>query len=296
MGFLENLKTFAEAKFKLRLDFLNNLTIGKKTNINVTVNLTGDVNAKPMEVQDQTLNIGLRNLPVEETKQVHELLRDALQKEGVRFIENKAEKVVEDIIENENVDEIQKVLNKLRPYLPSKDIAILRASLYLRKIFKSEGEGKSSGTLKQQIMLRHGDRGRKIANLCTAEYFHEQIIPLLDQMQSAPNFVLEDFLRVYNTIIDEHGFAVFLVASWTEEQMLEAIKKKISANLKYGLRYIHIHVIGNQAVKKAQAAVAEMLASFKKIVKESEKVTGNVLYMKLIFDATIAEDLNKELL
>jgi DNA-binding protein YbaB len=293
MGFLENLKTLAEVRFHLKLDLLKNIVIGKKSDVHVTVNITGDVNAKPMMIDEKTINIGLRNLPPKEAEEIQDLLRDALEKEGIHFIEKKAEATIEDIIQNEHADENKKILETLLPYIPSKDVGILRASLYLRKIFKNEGEGRHTGHWKSQIMLKYGDRGRKIANLCTAGYFEEQIIPLLEQMRKGPKFVLEDFQKVYDTIIEEHGFAVFVVSTWEEPQIRAAIKKKIETNLRYGLKYIHIHVIGRPALKKTQAAVTDLLKVFKKLVLETEKVSGNVLYMKLIFESSISDDLKE---
>src|SRR3989338_10998460 len=157
MGFLENLKTLAEVRFNLKLDFLKNIVIGKKSDIHITVNITGDVNAKPMIIDEKTINIGLRKLSPKDAEDIQGLLRDALEKEGYHFIEKKAEATIEDIIQNEHADETQKILETLRPYLPSKDVNILRASLYMRKIFKNEGDGKHTGHLKGQIMLKHDD-------------------------------------------------------------------------------------------------------------------------------------------
>ncbi len=283
-------------------DFWKNILKGI-IQVNVTINLPEkfDVNTtniknyhliyKPdsprIELDPQNDKTLLINL-AEQEKLIEEAIRAAVTSEGIPLIEQSAEQLIEDFKSSGTFLEVRKVVDSLTAFIPPSDLLILRASLYLRSVFKSGLGGGEVQRLKQDIILRFGDRGRNITNLCTAGYFETTIIPLLEAMKESPDFLPDHFTRIYNLLIDQHAFAVFVSGWMDQEKVTKAIMNQINANCKYGVKYVYIHGIGTENIKKIRKAVELILVTSEAIEKTNEDMLGKVISVRLIFNADLA--------
>ncbi|MBI3317915.1 MAG: hypothetical protein HYZ90_02035 [Candidatus Omnitrophica bacterium] len=259
MAFLEKLKHL------IKVDLRNLINV----RINITVNKDSPVS---LGSDKRVLNIDLEGLPAAEKGKVLEAIKDTVEKDGSALIETSAEKIVREIKHSEQLPEMQKILEALRDYIPSSDLPILRAALYIRKKFK-EGPIGSVKPLKDDIFRKYGDRGAKISNLCSAGYIESMIIPLLEDMKSDLDFSRERFQQSYETIVVESGFAVFVHAAMSKEQIRREALEKIKTGYKYGQRRLHIHGIGKANIENVRE-VADQLTCPPKTGPIAMRVSG----------------------
>ena len=142
----------------------------------------------------------------------------------------------------------QQLLDFFRNKIPEQDIYILRASLYIKKL---RGERKNVDALKWQIMDRYGERGKNIVNLCSAGYFESLIKPLYEHMNKQPRFSGKKFLSIYNRIVEEHAFAIFVHRNMTKS----ALKSEIEKRIKYAIQTFNIHALGKQNIEKIKDTI-----------------------------------------
>lgn len=209
---------------------------------NETEKITINDNKKVINVTININKLESENIPLLKTT-----LTELVTENDELLIEDNARKTLEDFSNVDKQRANQSVLEYFKGKIPSKDIEILRASLYLKSVFEREGP---VFQLKQDIMNRFGDRGRNISNLCTAGYFTSQIKPLYDEMYAQPNFSPDEFLKVYEIIVTESPYAVFINAGMSQEDVKREVLDRIEVDKKYGIKYLNIHGIGKDNVDK----------------------------------------------
>ncbi len=287
MSWREKVKKFIDGLIKISVE----IDLRKFVNIEVkNYHITSSKENPPLELADDksTLRINLEKVDEEQRKTLQSAIRNAVEQEDYLLIEKSSVEILSDFKEIDSSEEVKKIIEPLKDFIPPQDLQALRASMYLRKRFQGK---ESIQNLKNDIVVKFGDRGRRIANLCTAGYFEKTIIPLLEEMKTDSGFSKEKFQPIYETIIAESGFAVFVSARMTGEQVVSSIREKIKANIKYGLKHINIHGIGQMNVKKIRETVEELLSKLRGLEKTIENKIGNTIYVRLEFQPDLGKAL-----
>lgn len=248
-------------------------------NVHVTNNQQSP--SPPLKVENKILYINLNEFPPDIKKKV---LQEAVLKDAIPLIEESAEKTLEDFKKAELSSGFADVINPLHEYIPDSDLLALRASLFIRQKFK---KGENIHERRLDVIYKFGERGRKITNLCTAEYFESTIIPLLNEMRAGSDFSKEKFLNIYNLIIEESGFAVFVSGGMKQDKVKKKIVDKIRSNIKYGIKFVHIHGIGKENIQKIRKAVGEIMKDG--IEKTNEDMVGNAIYVRLALEPDLID-------
>ncbi|MBI3322453.1 MAG: hypothetical protein HYZ94_02090 [Candidatus Omnitrophica bacterium] len=280
-GWLEKLRGIVDIKVKIDLRGFR------------LFNITVNQNAPLVDDRKQAVNINLGNLDPRKRAELLSSVRDAILKEDFLLLESSAEITVEDIKQVESSVDFQQVIQTLSPYVLPSDIPILKAALYLRKKYQEGSSPELIQILKGDIVERYGTRGGRIANLCSAGYLEDMILPLLKEMQSAPD-VKDEFKKSYETIIAESGFAVFVNLWMGPEQIKAAVKQRIVSNCKYGKMHLHIHGIGRTNISKIRACIDELLVELPGLEKTIDKTVGTAIYLRLEFRPELVKALSEE--
>lgn len=149
--------------------------------------------------------------------------------------------------------ELRKFIQK---NLPQKDRSIWYSALILKEQF-SKGDKNEVNRLKTEISISNPGRGANIANLCSANYLESHIIPLY-------KFLVDErrneqlFLKIYETIVTEFPFAVFVSQEKSLKDLQSEVKTKIDMVKKYGWKKVSVHGIGEKNVKKIMKITMEI--------------------------------------
>lgn len=110
------------------------------------------------------------------------------------------------------------------------------------------------------------------------------IKPLYEEFSQHGFFDRKNFLYKYNIIINEEAFAVFVSGDMDSAEVKNAIKIKMSRNLKYGRRDVTIHGIGRSNTEKIREAITaiEREGEYPNIEKYIEEM-GSIILAKLMF-------------
>lgn len=146
------------------------------------------------------------------------------------------------------------IASTLKPYIPPLDFRALQASLLMGEYFRTHKDGVEE--IRAGIIERFGDRGRRITNLCTAGYF--ETLAKLCKENCGSTEGISKFKSIYETIISQEAFAVFVTGAMSKEETESAILRKSVANIGYGKKYVDIHGIGQVNVKKIVGAVTQL--------------------------------------
>ncbi|MBI2405477.1 hypothetical protein HYV21_00270 [Candidatus Microgenomates bacterium] len=223
------------------------------------IHIASDNKLEKITVNDNkkviNVTINVEKLESKDIAQLQAILKELVIKNDELVIEDNARKTLEDFSNVDKQRGNQSLLEYFKGKIPSRDIEILRASLYLKSIFE---RGEPVFQLKQDIMNRFGDRGRNISNLCTAGYFTSQIRPLYEEMYAQPNFSPEEFFRVYDIIVTESPYAVFISAVMSQEDVKREVLDRIRVGKTYGIKYLNIHGIGEDNVDKISYLLKEL--------------------------------------
>lgn len=162
-----------------------------------------------------------------------------------------------------DIDQYSK--NFVRENIPERDKATWFTSLILRDAFR-KGKMDEVQRIKDQVRDTQGERGNNITNLCSANYLETLIIPLY-------KLLVEDrgdkskFLEIYETIVVDFPFAVFVASNTTLEEVKAEIIEKIHTVRMYGWYRVSVHGIGSENVKRIQKLALE-------IQNENDDVAG----------------------
>lgn len=243
MGFLDGLETL------LGVDLSGVKSIGLK------VRLLSDNKIESIVKVDNrkqlSINIGAEILKDQsQKKEVQNLIRAAVAEEGMLVLEETVAEQVKEIAAGHEYDEI---LDYFRGKIPSVDMPILRAAMFMRIV---HNKGQPVDHLKQDIIDRYGQCGGNMSNLCSAGYFESHIRPMYEELETRPNFTQQLFVDNYNLIIEKAPFAIFVGSSKSLQKLLEELEGKINTNRMYGIRQLNIHAIGHENVAKLKQLIA----------------------------------------
>ena len=238
MGWLDKLKALLNVEFNSPL-----------ISVNIIKN-SGNVSKDKEYIYDKEkgeIEIFYDHLNNEKKIKLQPIIKESFIEEN-KIFENKSLHLLKDLYEYQRSKDSDKViLNFFQSKIPKEDLEALEASLYLRKKFKERKEVRG---LKHDIITRFGDRGNNIANLCTAGYFENFFIPLYNSSQ-------EGFKKIYDVVVGRGIMAVFVHSQMTKEEIIKNIKNKIEISKKYGLKFLHIHGIGETNMNTIKKFVEE---------------------------------------
>lgn len=140
--------------------------------------------------------------------------------------------------------------------LPPYDRSLWLSALVLRSEF-SKGNVETVGRLKREMSLAAPGRGNNIANLCSANYLETHIMPLYEYLVTEKNDS-PLFLKIYETIVTEFPFAVFMSLGRSGVDVKDEIVSKIRQVKKYGWNKVSVHGIGESNVAKIREIIPEV--------------------------------------
>lgn len=266
------------------VDKLKGLFPNLRSIVSFTLNINSNNRNKKVELNDSSkqVTINLQKLNQEEKEKLKSIISSAVQEDKI-LLEQKPKAIIEEFSSEDKSDETQKIISFLRPLVPSADIIIWRASLYMRKHFKERK--KDVADLKAEISQRHGTRGNNIANLCTAGYLETILLPLHEALKEAEGDeekTKERFRNLYTSIIADLPFTIFVSSRMKEEDIEKKIMDKMTRNLKYGTKFLNIHGIGRNNIAKIRETISkieEKHPSVNKTISEENKI----IFAKLRF-------------
>ncbi len=273
LGYLEKLKEFIKVEFNLNAPLIDNRKVlivsdsFKKASDNKQSVSPTTVSE---ERQELVLNIAELN---EAQRQKLKLVLDEYLNEDNKLLQTETDTLLEKLYQYNKENNDKQVLEFFRPIIPPKDLEALEASLYLRSVFKKHEE---VGKLKEDIRANFGTRGSNIANLCTAGYFEEFLMPLYNASK-------EKFGELYNAIVQTAVLAVFVHQAMKLSDIPVEIEEKIKISRKYGISFIHIHGIGERNIKKIKECIQKQKDFFKffeKKIFEKE----NIIIIELLLE------------
>lgn len=185
-------------------------------------------------------------------KELGQVINEAVNKEDGLVIEDSSQKLLQDFQSVDSRSQTQKEIEFFTGKIPQKDIEILRASIYLKSV---ADKGDSIHDLKADIIARFGERGKNICNLYSAGYFDSQIKPLYEGVGI---YDLLKFSQIYEQIVTESPYAVFIHSGMSDKEVSEIVKHKMEISKKYGIKYLNIHGIGKENVDKITVLIKEL--------------------------------------
>ena len=225
-----------------KLKALFNLEINSPLlSINFTRNSDNKVTGKESlyDEDDKKLYINSDKLSETKKEQFAQILKDKVNSGG-EVLERGTFDLLNNLLEyHKNKGDDKKVLEFFVPIIPKGDFEALESALFIRKRFK---EGKDITKFKDDLKNRFGDRGNNIANLCTAGYFEEFLIPLYNSSE-------DNFKKVYDVIVSKSAMAIFVHSQMDIDSITRDLKKKITLSKTYGLGFVHIHGIGETNIR-----------------------------------------------
>ena len=194
------------------------------------------------------------------------------------LLEDSCKKTIEDFRSQEKLAETQEKIKFLDKKIPQDDLNIWRAALYLRHCDNTIAlKGRVVG-LKFQLMQKYGDKGRNIANLCTANYLEDWLIPAYGELSETLNnddLTKKEFGKIYNHLVNELPFTIFVCRTMS----IDGLKDEIMRRKEFGINFINIHAIGNDNVQKVKIVIPD-------IEKDShyceERKTGRI-FVRIFF-------------
>ncbi|MBI5635718.1 hypothetical protein HY993_02025 [Candidatus Micrarchaeota archaeon] len=244
MGWLETLKGIFNVEINspiLQISFVNNS------------NNKNEVKGNPyfFDKASKKLYLNLDKLPVSQHPKLKESIKGYLE-EGNTLLQTETAELLQKLYNYNKETTNKQILEFFKPNIPVQDYDALEASLYLRDTFRRREDVQK---LKLDIREIFGNRGNNICNLCTAGYFEKFLVPLFNSSK-------ERFNELYEIIVGKAVLAVFVHQSMGDEEITSQIKNKLEISRKYGIKFIHIHGIGEQNIRKIKECLEKQKAFF----------------------------------
>lgn len=214
---------------------------------------------KTIYVDKRTININVCKLNTSKESKLKPLINQAIVEDGLLLTRDDVQEVITAFRKVDKEKRNLEFLKFIKQIIPEEDLVILRAAIFIKSQYDA---GKDIKPLKGQLIERYGNRGKNISNLYSAGYFASLIKPLYEEMSKQPDFVQERFREVYEIIVKESPYAVFINTNMTPSETKEAVVNRIKISQKYGLSFLHIHGIGKENVSKILQLLDEMKTDF----------------------------------
>ena len=256
----------------IKVDFsslttLVNVQIINKSNVASRVEQTAD---------PPSIVVNISGLNPEQTEQLQKIIREGFDETG-NLLLGAARQRIEEYRKVETSERFREEMEYFKDKIPVGDIPMLRVCLYLRECY--EKNDPSAPQMKQQICEAYGDRGRNLANLCSAGYLETWLRPLWEELSSGldPEAVKEKFQSMYNNNVNELPWTVFVNRTQPENEISKQVLGKLTTNLNYGIRWIKIHGIGAINVGRIRSAIQTVESKYpslqKSITEENNRIS-----------------------
>ena len=119
-----------------------------------------------------------------------------------------------------------------------------------------------------------------MANLCTAGYFESWIRPLYEEMVKTEGnkaVALDKFQKVYNTIVDELPWTVFVSQTMTACDLEKQILYKLEKIKSYGTDFLNIHALSVSNVNKVRSVIPLIEQRYPDVVKSVTEEGARVI-------------------
>lgn len=262
MSFLDKLKNFVETSIKIDL---SNFTL---ININIgAINKAksgGAISPVEIDKKTQTLKIDLDQLTNIQKQDFKELAKSYVQ-EGNYLLESDSASLLNKLYDFNKHSSYNKYLTFFKPLIPAEDFEALLASYFMRKEHTEGGDRDKLKRFKSDIQDRYGKRGALIANLCTAGYFEEYLIPIYNNEPS-------EFQGYYDLLVAKQALTMFIHSRMKKKEIISGLKNKIGLAKKYGLSHFYVHTKGKTNIK----TVKNCLVEFEKTYEATQKTERNI--------------------
>jgi hypothetical protein len=199
-----------------------------------------------------------------------------IYKESGYVLESRARLRIADYRKVEAGERFQKQIEFFRDKIPGGDMHMLKACIYTVQAYETGNP--AAWALKQQLCQTYGNRGRNLCNLCSAGYLDTWLRPTWEELESQDAAsAKERFQSIYNTLLNELPWTVFVYRSLPEEDLLAQVTAKMDKNAQYGVRWMKIHGIGQDNLAKIRAVVTAMeshiIGLSKTITEENNRIS-----------------------
>ncbi len=259
MGWKDGLTQFIANIAKNGLVNINVSILENLSKIQICTNSVVDSNIISLDDEKKILTLNVGKMPQAAQEALAPIIKDAYAETGSILREDTRERIV-DFRQSEKNSKTQEMLAYFRPLIPESDLPILRSSFYLRECHQSRA-GVEVSRIKGAIIETYGNRGRNIANLCTAGYFETWFMPLHETLQEEfGDDALEKqaFLKIYDTVVAESPWTVFVSRHHAREKICAEIIGKLKKNSGYGTKWLHVHGLGRDNVKTIKSICDEL--------------------------------------
>ena len=202
----------------------------------------------------------------QEREALQAVLREGYGESG-NILMGPARGQIEDFHRIEGDERYQRDYEFFRDKIPARDVNLLRACLFLRTL---DGQGKNISETKQQIYSSYGARGGNFANLCSAGYLEDWFRPFWASLLASgmdPAQVKEEFQKTYNEVVCGLPWTIFVKRMISADQVREETLAKIASNLRYGIRKLNVHGIGQDNVDKIRGLVVDVERAYPAVNK-----------------------------
>ncbi len=197
-----------------------------------------------------------REVPIKEIEEATKVMKQVLEQstpDGYLMSNPQSKDALKLIGSYDNISQKDASRKFVEENIPQYDRSLWFSALILKEEFK-KGDNDTVGQLKHQISTASPGRGNNIANLCSAGYLESHIVPLYQYL------VIENgqqtlFVEIYETIVMEFPFAVFVSAERSIDEIEEEIVTKIKLVKKYGWVKVSVHGIGETNVSKIREII-----------------------------------------
>lgn len=237
---------------------------------------------EPIEIENGNIVIYTGSNEGSQLKQAIFDNADKIMDTGDRAVEADFARLIDDATPFSELEKKDnQLLEQLQGVVPGSDISIIRAALFIRRLYKGN---QSVGRYKQLISQQYGARGTNISNLISADYYEDYVLPTYNQLLQDEGDDAEGiFSEIYEEAVTQYPFAVFVAASRNHSEIKEEVLRKIQLNVLNDRHSLNIHGIGKKNQKTIMTILGDQDIS-KYYVSEPDIVTfSDTLFARLYF-------------
>lgn len=266
-NWLDKLKNFVEASFHIDLSHftLINIQIGE-----INKAKKGDIKPVMLDEKSQTLQIDISRLSKDELREFKKITNSYIA-EGNYLLEEDSANLLDKLYSFNKKSDYKKHLSFFKNIIPNDDFKALESSYFMRMEHESNVDPVLVSNHKREIRNRFGQRGGHIANLCTAGYFEELLIPIY-------NYEPDTFQSWYKLVVDQGALTLFIHSGMKNDEIVSTLKNKTELAKRYGLNHFYVHSKGVRNIK----AIRKCLADFEKTYKAIPKVERHIQELNII--------------
>ncbi len=259
-------------------DKLTKLIDGKfsfNNNSFITINITKNSHNSPIVLDDKNkvLNVDLKQFDDKQKEQFKEITSKSID-EGNYLLENNSFDILEKLYEFNKGNDFSKHLSFFNGKINDDDYSALELSFFLRNLMVNHNPT-NIYDYKKNISDRFGKRGGHIANLCTAGYFEELLIPIGKTSE-------DDFKYYYDLIVKREALTLFIHRDLKKSEIISIIKNKIKSAKLYGLQVLYIHSRGKRNNRTIRSCLDDFNKNhFKLDVGEKVILEYDILVLKI---------------